>query len=352
MNKSKVIVVGPGLIGSQHIRLINENPLSELCAIVAPDTDINRTIAAHHQVPLFYNLHDCFNLTQGDAVIVSSPNEFHAEQGLACVEAGMPVLIEKPITSNLEDAVHLVERVKQLGAKVLIGHHRTHSPIMKVARDIISSGQLGRIVSVMGSAQFLKPDHYFEDGPWRRKIGGGPILINLIHEIGNLRSLFGEITAVQAISSSAVRRFEVEDTVAINFIFDGGVLGTFLLSDTAAMPNSWELTSGENSSYPFYPAEDCYSVGGTHGSLAVPSMRLKLYSDGTPPSWCTPFIEKSVQVNREDPLKCQYSHFLDIIRNGVTPLVSALDGLRNLQVVNAIKISSNSNKLIPLDYNS
>jgi predicted dehydrogenase len=80
------------------------------------------------------------------------------------------------------------------------------------------SGVLGSIVGVIGSAVFYKPDFdgYFE-GPyaWRREPGGGPILINMIHDVGNLRAMVGEVVAVQAMASNATRKFAVEDTVAI-----------------------------------------------------------------------------------------------------------------------------------------
>ena len=90
----------------------------------------------------------------------------------------------------------------------------------------------------------------------------------MIHEVHNLRMLCGDIVAVQAFASNATRGFAVEDTVAINLRFANGVLGTFMLSDTAACPRSWEQTSQENKAYPTYDDEDCYVITGTNGSLS------------------------------------------------------------------------------------
>jgi predicted dehydrogenase len=204
----------------------------------------------------------------------------------------------------------------------------------------------------MGSAQFYKPHDYFLDGPWRTKTasGGGPILINLIHEIGNLRMLVGEIEAVQAIGSSKQRGFEVEDSVAINLLFESGALGVFLLSDTAAAANSWELTSGENPAYPNYPNDDCYLIAGTQGSLTVPSMRLRYFPEGIEASWLKPFQEETLQLHRADPLVRQLEHYIGVIRDEVPPLVSALDGYKNLLVTEAIKESCKSGMLVATGY--
>src|SRR4030095_13542172 len=183
----------------------------------------------------------------------------------------LPMLLEKPIASSVADGEILVQAAEKASGKILIGHHRAHSPIIAKAKQVVDQGMLGRIVAVMGSATFFKPDQYFIDGPWRREPGGGPILINLIHEVHNLRMLCGEVRAVQAIASTAVRGFAVEDTVAINLQFENGALGSFLLSDTAACPRSWEQTSQENKAYPTYADEDCYVIVGTDGTLSIPT---------------------------------------------------------------------------------
>jgi predicted dehydrogenase len=84
--------------------------------------------------------------------------------------------------------------------------------VLEAAREVIASGRLGRIVAVNGSATFRKPTSTSATGPGARRRGGGPILINLVHEIDNLRMLLGEVAQVQAMASNAVRGFEVEDT--------------------------------------------------------------------------------------------------------------------------------------------
>jgi predicted dehydrogenase len=344
----KLVVIGPGLIGKVHVRLIGENDNCELCAIVAPDHEPNHEVARAQGVPIFHSLAQCLQSDGIDGIILSSPNQFHAEQARLCIESEIPVLIEKPITATLAEGEALVELATKRNAKVLVGHHRAHSPLLARSRAVISEGRLGRLVSVIGSAQFYKPTHYFEAGPWRKEIGGGPILINLIHEVGNLRSLCGEIVGVQAIASSAIRKFAVEDTVAINLIFANGALGTFLLSDTSASAKSWEQSSRENPSYPTYADEDCYTISGTAGSLHIPTMRLKFYQQGIDASWWTPFSEEVLEVARVDPLRCQLDHFIQVIRGASEPLVSAADGLQNLRVTEAIRESATKKQLVYL----
>jgi predicted dehydrogenase len=346
MFKLNLVLVGPGLIGKEHLRLISINEDCNLVAIVAPDHAINHSTAKLFNVPIFHELEECLNKLSVDGVIIASPNKFHASQAAICVKNGIPVLVEKPITASVEEGEDLVLLASLTGAKILVGHHRAHSPLLAKARDIIHAGRLGRLVSITGSAQFYKPDSYFQSGQWRTQPGGGPILINLIHEIGNLRTLIGEISAVHAFSSSKSRGFLVEDTVAINLMFENGALGNFMLSDTAACARSWEQTSRENAAYPTYQDEDCYVVAGTLGYLSIPTFRLKYFRDKAKASWWESFVEEKFEIERHDPLSCQLAHFVDVIRGDACPLVSAEDGLRNLKITEAISRSATEGRVI------
>jgi len=170
----------------------------------------------------------------------------------------------------------------------------------------------------------------------------------MIHEVHNLRMLCGEIVAVQAMASHAVRGFPVEDTVAISLSFASGALGTFMLSDTAASARSWEQTSQENKAYPSYDDEDCYVISGTNGSLSVPTMRLKTYPRTEDRSWWKPFEQGVVGMVRDDPIKRQMEHFGAVIRGQAQPLVSARDGLANLRVTEAIVQAAKSGRTVEL----
>ena len=348
MQKLQIAVAGAGLIGRIHTALIQASGECALSAIIDP-APAAVGIARDAGVPLYSALTQLFASQRPDGVILATPNPLHVQQALDCIAAGVAVLVEKPVADSVDEGLRLCEAAERAGARILVGHHRLHSPLLATARTIVESGKLGRLVAVTGSAMFYKPDAYFDEAPWRRQPGGGPILINLIHEIGSLRALCGEIVAVQALSSNAIRGFAVEDTVAINLRFASGALGTFMLSDSAASARSWEQTSQENPSYPTYPDEDCYLIAGTDGSLAVPTMRLKTYARKEDRSWWKPFDSSVAAIEREDPLARQLAHFCTVIRGEASPRVTARDGLANLRVTEAIAQAARSGTTIRLD---
>lgn len=347
MIKTRIAVAGAGYIGQAHMGVARDSTTVQLSAVVDP-SPAAQALAEQFGVPRYASLAELLAKDRPDGVVLATPNQLHVAHASECIDAGVPCLLEKPIAPTVAEAQALVRRVQDAGAKVLIGHHRAHSPIMAKARAVVQSGQLGQLVGVMGSATFLKPDHYFADAPWRCEIGGGPILLNLIHEVHNLRMLCGEIVAVQAFTSNATRNFPVEDTVSINLRFASGVLGTFLLSDTAACPKSWEQTSQENKAYPTYEDEDCYVVTGTNGCLSIPTMRIKTYPRPEARSWWKPFEVGTVGMVREDPIALQMAHFGAVVRGEAAPLVSAEDGLANLRVTDAIVAAASSGRTVEL----
>jgi len=347
MTKTRIAVAGAGAIGRAHITAVQQSASVALSALVDP-APAARALANAAGVPLYASLAELFAKDRPDGVVLATPNTLHVPQALECIAARMPMLLEKPIAPTVAEAQALVEAADAARAKILIGHHRAHSPIMAKARQAVDSGVLGRIVGVMGSAAFLKPDHYFDEAPWRRESGAGPILLNMIHEVHNLRMLCGEIAAVQAFTSHAVRGFPVEDTVAISLRFASGALGSFFLSDTAACAKSWEQTSQENKSYPIYDDEDCYTVCGTNGSLAIPTLRIKTYPRDEDRSWWKPFEVGVIDVLRDDPIKHQMEHFGAVVRGESAPLVGARDGLANLRVTEAIVAAAQSGSTVEL----
>lgn len=347
MSRTRIAVAGAGYIGLAHMAVAQKSSTCTLSAIVDP-APAAAPAAARAGVPLYRTLDELIARDRPDGVILATPNQLHVEHALACIDAGLPMLLEKPIAPTVAEGERLVKIAEAAGARILIGHHRAHSPIMARACEIVARGTLGSLVGVMGSAVFFKPDQYFADGPWRRAPGGGPILLNMIHEVHNLRMLCGDIVAVQAFSSHATRHFPVEDSVAINLRFASGALGSFMLSDTAACARSWEQTSRENTAYSTYPDEDCYVVMGTFGSLSIPTMRLKTFDRAEDRSWWKPFHTSVAEMVRDDPLVHQLEHFGAVVRGEVAPLVSARDGLRNLRITEAISAAAKSGQTIEL----
>ncbi len=346
----QLAVAGAGLIGRRHIELIKASPRTRLCAVVDP-TPASKTLAAGLGVAHFENLDALFAQAgnRPDGVILATPNHLHVPGALTCAGHGVPAIIEKPLADSLQAGRQLVAALENFDVPMLVGHHRRHSSTLQLARRTIQSGQLGRVVTVMASAQFYKPDSYFEQCAWRKEAGGGPILINLIHEVDNLRYLCGEIESVHAIASNAVRHFAVEDSAVMTLKFASGAMGTFTLSDTVAAPRSWEQTSGENTAYPRYPSEDCYFIAGTQGSIAVPTLRTWRFApDGKQQGWFAPFIENTLPLEALDPLAAQLGHFCDLIAGEAEPIITVSDALQSLLTVEAVRQSIASGKTVAL----
>lgn len=337
----RIGVAGAGLIGRRHIELIQASGDCVLAGIADP-SPAAKDYAQALNVPCYPDHRALLAQQKPDGVVIASPNTLHLPMALDCAEAGVPALIEKPVTETVAAARRLCAAVKRTGVPMLVGHHRRHNPIIKSARETVASGKLGQLTAVVGLWLLKKPDDYFEVA-WRREPGGGPLLINLIHDIDNLRFICGEIVEVKALTSNKVRGFAVEDTAALLFRFANGALGTVTVSDATPAPWSWELTAGENAVYPRQD-QPCYVFAGTNGSLSVPTMELWSYPQN--PGWYAPLSHDPVAVAGYDPLVEQLRHFLSLIAGREQPLISVEDAMGTLAVVEAVSEAARTGQKI------
>jgi predicted dehydrogenase len=340
----RLAVLGAGLIGKRHIAHVAAEPMAELAAVVDP-SPAGEQAAREHGTRWFASFADLTASDRPDGAIIATPNQLHVANGLESIAAGVPALVEKPIADDVASAARLVEAAETAGVPLLVGHHRRHNPMMQVAKQTIDSGRLGEVIAVHGMCWFFKPDEYF-DVAWRREKGAGPVFLNLIHDIDNLRYLCGDVVSVQALESNAVRGYPVEETTVMVLRFASGVLATVTVSDTIVAPWSWELTAGENPAYQQTP-EACYQIGGAHASLTIPY--LDLWRNPAKRSWWEPLARERLAYTPQDPLRLQIQHFCKVIRGAEGPLVSGRDGLETLRVIEAVKRSAATGAMVDVE---
>lgn len=341
MQPVRLLLIGAGVIGRTHIDRIGRDPHLALAGIAEPSA-AGKALAEQLGVPWAASHLELLDRTQAQGAIVATPNASHVGMAIDCLERGVAALVEKPVADTVAEALALVQAQQRTGVPVLVGHHRRHNPINSRARSIVQNGRLGRVVTANVMCTVLKPDAYF-DAAWRRQPGGGPVLINLIHEIDMLRFLCGEITEVQALSSNAVRGFAVEDTAAAVLRFASGALGTVVLSDAAASPWCWDFCAAEQDQYPRQDVQSHF-IAGTHGSLSLPDLALWNYRGER--SWHAEMTLEKTFVHKADAYSRQLQHFAAVIEGRETPLCSAMDGLRTLQATLAVAEAARSGQAV------
>jgi predicted dehydrogenase len=332
MSDINIAVVGAGVIGKRHMQEIANSDQCKLVAIADPSPEAEQQ-ARTLGVALHKDYRKLLDTEHIDAVIVCTPNSTHGEIGLACIDRGIPVLIEKPIADDLVSARALTEASRIRRVPVLVGHHRRHNPMVRTAKKAIDDGRIGKLVAVNIMCLHYKPDAYFAV-PWRRRIGGGPILINMIHEIDLIRHLCGEIISVQAVSSNGTRAHEVEDSAACTLELDNGAIANISLSDTAATPWSWDTAAGEDRELFDYRPVPTHFFAGTNGALSLPDRALWSY-DGEKGRH-RPIHDERIPAEEENVYANQLRHFVDIVSGAAEPLIDAHDASQTLAATLAV----------------
>lgn len=340
---TRLALVGAGLIGREHAALIAAHPDAKLAGVCDPAPEA-AAFAARFGAPVEADLERLLDRARPDGVVIAAPNQAHLPSALACIARGLPCLIEKPVADSLAAGLRIAQESERAGVPTLVGHHRRHSPDLRAAKRCIEAGELGDLVAVNGMTLFRKPDDYFVD--WRRKAGGGVLLINLIHDIDTLRWLAGEIESVRAFSSNAMRGFEVEDSASLALRFVNGALGTFIISDAAVSPWAWEFSSGQALYHPTH-GQPCLFLAGRKAALSLSDMQLWRHAapDG---HWQEPLLREHRPGERAQAYRAQLDHFLDVIAGRAAPVVSARDGLMTLAATLAVDRAAREGRAVTL----
>ena len=333
-NPVRLALFGAGGIGVRHLALADQEPECRIVAVADP-LEAVASVAERHRARFYRDYRELLAREPLDGAIVATPNDSHAEVGIACAQRGLPVLVEKPITDTLASGRALLDAAAEHAVPLSVGHHRRFDPAVAVAREAIEGGRIGRLAAVECLWVMRKHDAYY-DTDWRHtRPGGGPALINLIHDVDLLRHVCGDVARVYAEGGSELRGHEVEDTVAVTLRFRNGAVGTVLASDAAPSPWGWELGTGEN---PLIPptGRNCYRFLGTEGALALPRLELWRHGDGRPASWYEAIRARTLTAGSRAALKDQLRHFCGVVRGEHPPRVSGEDGLRTLRTTLAI----------------
>ena len=344
MKKINISIVGTGLMGLQHIKAILKSHKANLHSIV----DINKNatnLSKKYKVPLYSNVVELLNSNYLDAVIVATPNQLHETHTVSFLKKKIPVLLEKPISDNIKSAKKIIDSSKKNKTPLLIGYHRRHNSIVSKVKNIINKGKLGNIVSANVLCWLYKHKQYYKE-KWRVSQGGGPLGINLVHDIDMICYLLGPIKYVQAFTTNKTRKFKVEDTATVSLVFKSGALCTLNISDTIVAPWSYELTAGENPAYPI-TNQSAYMIGGTKGSIQFPNLKSWFYKKER--SWWNKILVNQDKNKKDDnTLVNQIDHFVDVVAKKTKPKVNGNDGLVSLQIFAAITKSAKLGKKIKL----
>jgi predicted dehydrogenase len=318
----KIAVVGCGYWGAKHVRVLSG--LEAVTHVVAVDTREDRRDALAAIYPNSIALPDLESaLPLVDAVVVATPPASHFRVGMRALEAGKHVLIEKPMTTSVEDAARLVEYAELTDLVLMVGHTFEYNPAVWKLRELVQNGDLGRV-------------HYIDSA--RRSLGLYQQDINVLwdlapHDVSILNFILGqEPDQVGAWGSSHAHPTQ-EDIAYLRLEYGG-------LDTTSYIHVSW-LDPAKVRRVTVVGSERM----AVYNDLSADE-RVRIYDRGvvhTPEDLSAPPAEYrygdivSPYIHFREPLVIQGEHFVNCIIDGTTP---ATDGRNGLAVVAALEAAS------------
>ena len=292
-------VAGVGVMGRNHARVASEMREFDLTTVFDPDAVVADGVAAAYEAAPVTTA-QAFVDAGLDAAIVATPNRFHADIGVALLEKGVHVLVEKPIAATVADAQRMIDAAKANDRVLMVGQVERFNPAVDtvkraVADDKIISIQITRV------------------GPFPPRMGEVGVVIDLaVHDIDIIRHLTGsEIVEVQP--QLARTRAEREDTALLQFRMDNGVI--------AHITTNWVT-----------PYKVRTLQVATRNKFVVADLITRQVTEYFGQQADGSYQTRAVNSWPAEPLKKELEAFAHAIRTGEPPAVTGEDGLRNLEV--------------------
>ncbi len=227
--KVKFAVVGCGHIGKRHAEMINRNEESELVALIDIQNRQKLDISEYN-VPFFNSLEEFLSSgIEADVVNIASPNGFHAEQSLKCLDAKKHIVVEKPMSLCKKDAEQVIYKALQVHKHVFAVMQNRYSPPSVWIKELIDSGKLGKIYMVQLNCYWNRDERYYKPESWHGKkdLDGGTLFTQFSHFIDIMYWLFGDIENIHARLNdfNHAKLTDFEDSGFVNFDFVNGGMG-------------------------------------------------------------------------------------------------------------------------------
>jgi len=185
------------------------------------------------------------------AVYVATPVYLHVEQTIAAAEAGKHVLCEKPMALNVAECDRMLQACRSNNVKLGIAYYRHFYPVVRRAKEIIESGEIGHpVVAQINAFEWFDPPPTHPRA-WlikKEQSGGGPMFDFGCHRIEVLLDLFGQVGDVKSTASNSFFKREVEDVAVATFQFEQGVCATLTVAHSAREPQDTLVIYGSKGS--------------------------------------------------------------------------------------------------------
>lgn len=328
--QNSILICGLGSIGRRHLRNLQALGRREVLLYrtgksTLPDDELAG-------LPAFSDLETAL-AEQPAGAIISNPSALHIQTARQAAGAGCHVLIEKPISHNMEGVIELAEAVRRQGKHVLVGFQFRFHPGLRKIRQWLAEKAIGRVVSVQAYwGEYLPGWHPWEDYHLsysaRPELGGG-VILTLCHPLDYLRWLFGEVSAVSAITTQGGLDIPVEDTADIHLQFASGVLGQVHLDYIQRPPAHWLQIVGRRGTIRWDNADGtaCLYRTATQAWEAFPM---------------EPDFERNTLFMME------MRHFLNIVAGREQPQTRLEDGINVLKIALAAKQAAIEKRTIPI----